>query len=59
MQSVNDNVVGDILSAFYDNLVDSSGTLDCTRTAVAFHKVTRKKGSIGTGDCVCSHRSLV
>src|SRR6267154_4754691 len=46
MWSVDDKVAGEIVSAFYDNLVDGSGRLDCTRAAVALHetmKALRKK----------------
>ncbi|KAG1768137.1 TPR-like protein [Suillus occidentalis] len=46
MWSVDDEVARQTVSAFYDNLVDDSGTLDCTRTAMALHKAVeslRKK----------------
>jgi CHAT domain-containing protein/tetratricopeptide (TPR) repeat protein len=49
MWSVDDNVVAHIVSAFYDNLVDGSGRLDCTRAAEALHKAvksSRKKMSL-------------
>ena len=36
--SVDDKVAGEIVAAFYENLVDGSGRLDCTRAAVALHK---------------------
>ncbi|KAG1728380.1 uncharacterized protein EDB91DRAFT_1060622 [Suillus paluster] len=38
MWSVDDRIAGQIVSAFYDNLVDGSGRSDCTRAAVALHK---------------------
>jgi CHAT domain-containing protein/tetratricopeptide (TPR) repeat protein len=41
MWSVDDNIVAHIVSAFYDNLVDGSGRLDCTRAAEALHKAVR------------------
>ncbi|KAG0706969.1 TPR-like protein [Suillus ampliporus] len=41
MWSVDDDVARQIVSAFYDNLVDSSGRLDCTRAAVALHKAVK------------------
>ena len=46
MWSVDDDVARHVVSAFYDNLVDGSGRLDCTRAAVALHealKSLRKK----------------
>ncbi|KAJ8579563.1 hypothetical protein M405DRAFT_895140 [Rhizopogon salebrosus TDB-379] len=42
MWSVDDKVVGQIVSAFYDNMVDGSGKLDCRCTAVALHKAVKK-----------------
>jgi CHAT domain-containing protein len=42
MWSVDDEVVGQIVSAFYDNMVDESGKLDCRRAAVALHKAIKK-----------------
>ncbi|OAX44469.1 hypothetical protein K503DRAFT_764886 [Rhizopogon vinicolor AM-OR11-026] len=42
MWSVDDKVVGQIVSAFYENMFDRSGRLDCTRAAVALHKAVRK-----------------
>jgi CHAT domain-containing protein/tetratricopeptide (TPR) repeat protein len=49
MWSVDDDVVAHIVSAFYTNLVDGSGRLDCTRAAEALHKAvksSRKKMSL-------------
>ncbi|KAG1755619.1 TPR-like protein [Suillus lakei] len=46
MWSVDDGVAHQIVSAFYENLVDDSGTLDCTRAAMALRnavKSLRKK----------------
>ena len=42
MWSVDDEVAGQIVSAFYGNLVDGSGRLDCTRAAAALHKTLKK-----------------
>jgi CHAT domain-containing protein len=42
MWSVDDEVVGQIVSTFYDNMVDGSGKLDCRRAAVALHKAVKK-----------------
>ncbi|KAG2131202.1 CHAT domain-containing protein [Suillus cothurnatus] len=42
MWSVDDEVVRQVVSAFYSNLVDGSGRLDCTRAAVALHKAVEK-----------------
>jgi hypothetical protein len=42
MWSVDDEVVGQIVSAFYDNMVDGSGKLDCRRAAIALHKAIKK-----------------
>jgi CHAT domain-containing protein len=42
MWSVDDKVVGQIVSAFYDNMVDGSGKLDCKRAAKALHKAVKK-----------------
>jgi CHAT domain-containing protein len=42
MWSVDDEVVGQIVSAFYDNMIDGSGKLDCRRAAVALHKAVKK-----------------
>jgi len=41
MWSVDDEVARQIVSAFYDNLVDESGRLDCIRAAVALHKTMK------------------
>ncbi|KAG1752793.1 hypothetical protein EDB19DRAFT_2035383 [Suillus lakei] len=46
MWSVDDDVAGQIVSLFYENLVDDSGRLDCRRAAGALHKAVntlRKK----------------
>ncbi|KAG1772526.1 TPR-like protein [Suillus placidus] len=42
MWSVDDKVAQQVVSAFYGNLVDDSGRLDCTRAAVALHKAMKK-----------------
>jgi CHAT domain-containing protein len=42
MWSVDDEVVGQIISPFYDNMVDGSGKLDCRRAAIALHKAIKK-----------------
>ncbi|KAG1856954.1 TPR-like protein [Suillus subalutaceus] len=42
MWSVDDEVARQVVSAFYDKLVDDSGRLDCTRAAVALHKAVKK-----------------
>ncbi|OAX37752.1 hypothetical protein K503DRAFT_692777 [Rhizopogon vinicolor AM-OR11-026] len=42
MWSVDDTVAGQIISAFYENMFDRSGRLDCTRAAVALHKAVKK-----------------
>ncbi|KAG1743848.1 TPR-like protein [Suillus lakei] len=42
MWSVDDEVARQVVSAFYRNLVDDSGRLDCTRAAVALHKAVKK-----------------
>ncbi|KAG2143716.1 TPR-like protein [Suillus clintonianus] len=41
MWSVDDEVAQQVVSAFYRNLVNESGRLDCTRAAVALHKAVR------------------
>ncbi|KAG1748187.1 CHAT domain-containing protein [Suillus lakei] len=41
MWSVDDTVAQQVVSAFYGNLVDGSGRLDCTRAAVALHKALK------------------
>ncbi|KAG1726850.1 TPR-like protein [Suillus lakei] len=49
MWSVDDEVARQVVSAFYGNMVDGSGRLDCTRAAVALHKavkIVRKKISL-------------
>ncbi|KAG1812103.1 uncharacterized protein BJ212DRAFT_1301637 [Suillus subaureus] len=40
--SVDDEVVQEVASAFYGNLVDGSGRLDCTRAAMALNKAVKK-----------------
>ncbi|KIK32461.1 hypothetical protein CY34DRAFT_101467, partial [Suillus luteus UH-Slu-Lm8-n1] len=42
MWSVDDEVAQEVVSVFYENLVDDSGKLDCTRAAVALHKAVKK-----------------
>jgi CHAT domain-containing protein len=42
MWSVDDEVAQEVVSTFYDNLVNDSGRLDCTRAAVALHKAVKK-----------------
>ncbi|KAG1722845.1 CHAT domain-containing protein [Suillus occidentalis] len=42
MWSVDDEVAQKVVSTFYDNLVDDSGKLNCTRAAVALHKAVKK-----------------
>ena len=42
MWSVDDNVAGQLVSAFYDNMLDGSGTFDCSRAAVALHEAVKK-----------------
>ncbi|KAG2153316.1 TPR-like protein [Suillus clintonianus] len=41
MWSVDDEVARQIVSTFYDHLVDGSGRLDCTRAAVALYKAVK------------------
>src|SRR6267154_776215 len=41
MWSVDDDIARHVVTAFYDNLVDGSGRLDCTRAAVALHKALK------------------
>jgi CHAT domain-containing protein len=42
MWSVDDEVALEVVSAFYGNLVDDTGRLDCTRAAVALSKALKK-----------------
>ncbi|KAG1908830.1 uncharacterized protein F5891DRAFT_1168805 [Suillus fuscotomentosus] len=42
MWSVDDEVAQEVVSAFYDHLIDGSGRLDCTRAAMALHKAVKK-----------------
>ncbi|KAG1829970.1 CHAT domain-containing protein [Suillus variegatus] len=42
MWSVDDEVAQEVVSTFYDNLIDGSGRLDCTRAAMALHKAVKK-----------------
>ncbi|KAG2128448.1 CHAT domain-containing protein [Suillus cothurnatus] len=42
MWSVDDDVAQQVVSTFYDKLVDDSGRLDCRRAAVALHKAVKK-----------------
>ncbi|KAG0700577.1 CHAT domain-containing protein [Suillus ampliporus] len=41
MWSVDDEVARQVVSAFYDNLVDGSGRLDCKQAAIALHKAVK------------------
>ncbi|KAG0703380.1 hypothetical protein DFH29DRAFT_916861 [Suillus ampliporus] len=41
MWSVDEEVALQVVSAFYSNLVDDSGGLDCTRAVVALHKAVK------------------
>jgi CHAT domain-containing protein len=41
MWSVDDDVVVHVVSAFYDNLVDGSGRLNCTWATEALHKAVK------------------
>ncbi|KAG1752378.1 CHAT domain-containing protein [Suillus paluster] len=41
MWPVDDGVAGQIVSLFYDNVVDDSGRLDCRRAAGALHKAVK------------------
>ncbi|KAG2113255.1 TPR-like protein [Suillus cothurnatus] len=42
MWSVDDDVARQVVSTFYDKLVDDSGRLDCRRAVVALHKAVKK-----------------
>ncbi|KAG2753757.1 hypothetical protein P692DRAFT_201929043 [Suillus brevipes Sb2] len=42
MWSVDDEVAQEVVSAFYGNMVDGSGRLDCTRAAMALHRAVKK-----------------
>ncbi|KAG1811747.1 CHAT domain-containing protein [Suillus subaureus] len=42
MWFVDDEAARQVVSAFYDKLIDDSGRLDCTRAAVGLHKAVRK-----------------
>jgi len=42
MWSVDDEVAGQVVSAFYDEMFDGSERFDCTRAAVALHKAMKK-----------------
>ncbi|KAG2753848.1 hypothetical protein P692DRAFT_20828852 [Suillus brevipes Sb2] len=42
MWAVDDKLAQKVVSAFYRNLVDGSGRLDCTRAAVALHKAVNQ-----------------
>ncbi|KAG1829996.1 CHAT domain-containing protein [Suillus variegatus] len=42
MWSFDDEVAQEVVSSFYDNLIDDSGRLDCTRAAMALHKAVKK-----------------
>ncbi|KAG1829934.1 CHAT domain-containing protein [Suillus variegatus] len=42
MWSVDDEVAQEVVAGFYENLIDDSGRLDCTRAAMALHKALKK-----------------
>ncbi|OJA18515.1 hypothetical protein AZE42_13813, partial [Rhizopogon vesiculosus] len=42
MWSVDDTFAGQVVSAFYENMFDKPGRLDCTHAAVALHKAMKK-----------------
>ncbi|KAG2099594.1 CHAT domain-containing protein, partial [Suillus discolor] len=42
MWSVKDEVAQEVVSGFYENLINDSGRLDCTRAAMALHKALKK-----------------
>jgi CHAT domain-containing protein len=42
MWTVDDNVASQVVSAFYDNMIDGSGRLDCRRAAVSLHEAVKK-----------------
>ncbi|KAG2093352.1 CHAT domain-containing protein [Suillus discolor] len=42
MWSLDDEVAQEVVSSFYDNLIDDSGRLDCTCAAMALHKAVKK-----------------
>ncbi|KAG1849548.1 CHAT domain-containing protein, partial [Suillus tomentosus] len=42
MWSVDDKIVQEVVSAFYENMVDDSGRLDCTRAAMALQKAVKR-----------------
>jgi CHAT domain-containing protein len=42
MWSVDDDVAQQVVSTFYDKLVDDSGRLDCRQAAMALHKAVKK-----------------
>ncbi|KAG2355830.1 CHAT domain-containing protein [Suillus spraguei] len=42
MWSVDDEIARQVVSAFYEKLIDDSGRLDCTRAAVALHRAVKK-----------------
>ncbi|KAG2135153.1 CHAT domain-containing protein, partial [Suillus clintonianus] len=41
MWTVDDDVARQVVSVFYEHLIDGSGRLDCTRAAVALHKAMK------------------
>jgi hypothetical protein len=41
MWSVDDDVAHQVGSAFYDNMVDGSGRMDCTHAVAALHKAVK------------------
>ncbi|KAG2104728.1 CHAT domain-containing protein [Suillus discolor] len=42
MWSVKDEVAREVVSGFYDTLIDDSRRLDCTRAAMALHQAVKK-----------------
>ncbi|KAG1829955.1 hypothetical protein EV424DRAFT_1641855 [Suillus variegatus] len=42
MWSADDEVAQEVVSGFYDHLIDDSDRLDCTRAAMALHKALKK-----------------
>ncbi|KAG2092672.1 uncharacterized protein F5147DRAFT_585766 [Suillus discolor] len=42
MWSVDGEVSQEVVSSFYDNLVDDSGRLDCMHAAMVLHKAVKK-----------------
>jgi CHAT domain-containing protein len=62
MWTVDDEAAQEVVSAFYGNLVDGSGRLDCARAAMALHKAVKNCGAImfhWNSRSYLSHRCLV